>query len=117
MDTRAVRISVSKHAADRLRQRFQLRFFGYFDNYEMTKNLILGQVTNGIHLEGWKKNPEYFRRMLEEYGPSTEVFHKSGVFFICEYNKMTNSMLVKTCVEHMYSCEPELVAIKKAKMG
>ena len=94
-------IIVTQHAITRLKQRFGLKFYRYTSDREMMKNLIIGQVSNAQRLESWKQVPFYYNKMATMYGPNTEIYLKSGVYFVCEH--YGNNVVVKTCVDRVAS--------------
>lgn len=91
-----IKILVSNHAVERLKERFYFRFKGYFANFQTTKNLIQAQVSTGLIMQDWKQSPFYVNKMATNYGDKTEIIKKSGVYFICSRND--NVLMVKTCV-------------------
>jgi len=90
-------IIVTNHAITRLKQRFGLKFHRYTSNRDMMINLIIGQVSNARRLESWKQVPFYVNKLGSMYGPNTEIYLKSGVYFVCEHHG--EHVVVKTCVE------------------
>jgi hypothetical protein len=93
-----VKITVSRHAVQRLRERFYFRFKGYFGNFQMTENLIKAQVSNGVVMNDWKECPFYANKMGSMYGKGFQIIKKSGVYFLCSMNDSDNALIVKTCV-------------------
>jgi len=91
------KVVVSRHAVDRLKERFYFRFRNYFGNYKMTESLIVAQVSNGVVLQSWKEVPFYVNKMKSMHGKDFEIVKKSGVYFICAISD--NTIFVKTCVE------------------
>lgn len=87
---------VTKHARDRLRERFRLKFSpSFFSDPRMTDSLIIGQVSTAIRKECWKRSPFHVNRVAWKYGQGTEIYHKSGIYFIC--NVQDNVCRVLTC--------------------
>ena len=92
-------IIVTQHAITRLKQRFGLKFYRYTSDRKMMMNLIIGQVSTAHRLESWKQVPFYFNKMATTYGLNTEIYLKSGVYFVCEHHG--NNVVVKTCVDRV----------------
>jgi hypothetical protein len=89
-------IIVTAHAIQRLKERFGNKFWRYVSHREMIRNLIIGQVSTAHHLEDWKRCAFYKNKMDTTYGVGTEIYLKSGVYYVCQ---MTDDRLVvKTCV-------------------
>jgi hypothetical protein len=110
VDIKNVKVIVSQHAIQRLKERFRNRFYNYFQHPEMTRNLIIAQVMNAQHLIDWKQTPFYVNKIATTYGDGVEIMHKSGVYYICNYKASDNSLYVKTCVPRIlhYVSEPKL---------
>jgi hypothetical protein len=51
-----IKVVVTKHVVQRLKERFYARFYNNFHSFEMTKNLIHAQVSTGVVLQDWKPN-------------------------------------------------------------
>ena len=92
-----MKIIVTNHAITRLKQRFGLKFYRYTSDLMMLENLIIGQVSTAQRLDSWKSVPFYANKMASTYGPNTEIYLKSGVYFVCE--RWGDNLVVKTCVE------------------
>lgn len=92
-------IIVTKHAIQRLKERFRAKFYRYVYNDELSHNLILAQVANGTSLNDWKRIPFYVNKIGSLYGQNTEIVTKSGVYYICKLDG--KKLIVKTCVENI----------------
>jgi len=97
MNPKTVKIIVSNHAIDRLKQRFRVRFYKYIFDKEMTRNLIMAQVMNARVMESWKSVPFYVNKLGTKYGTGVEILYMSGVFYLCQYDAAKNILFVKTC--------------------
>lgn len=93
------KIVVTKHARERLKERFSAKFHRYVGIAQMLDNLIIGQVSTGTILNDWKKVPFYKNKMDSSYGPGTEIVRKSGVYYVCMFDLLKNIVTVCTAVK------------------
>ena len=94
-------ITVTRHANERFRQRFRLKFPKYTSNPHDTESIIIAQVRRARHLTDWKNSPFYLNRVSTQYGADTEIYHKDGVYYVCR--KTGNGLVVLTCT-HAIIC-------------
>ena len=81
----AMRYVITKHAMERMRERFRLRFAAsHFSNPQMLQSLMNGQLSTASHKNEWKSNSFCLNRVAWMYGPGIEIYKKSGVYYVCK---------------------------------
>lgn len=80
-----MRVDVSKHAIERLKERFYFYFpISCFYSAEDTKSFIRGQLKSARKLSEWKMCPFYANMIGWKHGPNTEVYYKAPVYYIVD---------------------------------
>ena len=103
MDISKYHFIVTNHAMVRLKQRFYGKFKSYFAHPEMTKNLIIGQITTGDFMQEWKMVPFIVNREASLYdGANIEIVKKSGVYYLCIVDHEKRKVIVKTACDRFH---------------
>ena len=86
---------VSKHAINRMRERFRLYFPSLkIEEDNLTRSLILGQLSKSIQCIKWKSIPFYTNMIGWKYG-NIEVYRNGPVFYVVLNNRIVTTVLPK----------------------
>lgn len=78
------RIIVSRHARNRLKERFFLQFhISYFYTDDLTDSLIIELAKNAKEVMWWKLSPFYHNKVTSKYGPTVVLEAKKDINFLC----------------------------------
>lgn len=102
MINQSTKINVSRHARERVVERFDHLLPSYGSMREL-EQVIADMVREGEHLEDWKRVPFYYNAICaKNQGTDTEfVSYKGEFIFICRYFKETDTLIVVTTVLNM----------------
>lgn len=94
------RIIVSRHARNRLKERFFLQFhISYFYTENLTDSLIIELAKNAKEVMWWKLNPFYLNKVTSKYGPTVVLEAKKNLNLLCtpmEGGKLMVRTIVKS---------------------
>ena len=78
------RIIASRHARNRLKERFYLQFhISYFYTEDLTNSLIIELAKNAKEIMWWKLHPFYLNKVTSKYGPTVVLEAKKDLNFLC----------------------------------
>lgn len=96
------KIIISRHARERMTERFDA-FIPPYGSHSELMIVLSKMVRAGRHLTDWKRVPFYYNAIsTKNGGPGTEfVSFKDEFIFICNYDELSDRLLVVTAVKKM----------------
>lgn len=78
------RIIVSRHARNRLKERFFLYFhISYFYTEDLTDSLLIELAKKAKEVIWWKQSPFYLNKVTSKYGPTVVLEVHSKLNLLC----------------------------------
>lgn len=94
------KIIVSRHARNRLKERFYLHFhISYFYTEDLTDSLIIELAKNAKEVMWWKLSPFYHNKVTSKYGPTVVLEVNKNINLLCtpmEHGKLMIRTVVRS---------------------